>query len=459
MSAESIKTCAINYYGQALIPNLGNGEETFLSLPQDLIWRIMKTLGDEISPLKGAINLVDFGRVCKRMHWMTHEDSEVDALLHDEEKFKPFIDVFPQIVQHGPYTTRRMFRDGVDLRTFHDMYVKERQDFYARNNTILESWGTYEPVWKKFLLEDAANERNLSQVFHAIFKKVYNVQETSRYISRSKEIAENVLSPNEASRQLFSSRIYHDLIDYRVRSSNPIKNNIKEYKDLVALLKKDYPEIPASTHEKHLRQALCRKYKNQLEAARDACANPSEELLTKVKDMLKEDRKMKLSRLSLVASQYRGTSGSNGVISDFEIDLQNVESRMRKAKETYLLDLEEHRKFVCDSIDADDLFNSEERTHSRFTNFLSLAQEYKKVKGQLYSMKQELEKIGVWDENQIQTKGPKYIEIEESFQEPKLTEDARSECARISAFFDELTKPIDDQNEEEMFQLLHGIIG
>lgn len=459
MSVESIKKCAINYSGLELTQNLGNGEAIILNLPQELIWRIMKTLGYELSPLKAAINLVDFGRVCKHMHWMTHEDTDVDALLQDEKKFKPFVDLLPQIVQHGPCLTRGMFRDGVDLRTWHATYVEERKNFYKLNNTISESWGTYEPVWEKVLLEDAANERNLSQVFHAIFKKVYNIQETSLYISRAKEIAKGVLSPNVATCRLFLGRIYLDLIDHRLKSSNPIKNNIKEYKDLVARLKEDYPEILVSNHEKHLRQALYRKYKTQLEAARDAYANPSEELLTEVKDMLKEARKVELKGLTLVARHFFGKDGSDGEIQASEVRMRDVQARMLKVKETYLLELEEHRKFVIDSSNAEDLINSEDQTHSRFTQYSSLVQELQTKRMSLALQKRQLADIGVWSKDGIQTKGPKYLEIEESLVDTTLTEDARTECAKISAFFDQLTKPIGDQNKEEMYQLLHGIIG
>jgi hypothetical protein len=458
MSAESIQKCAINYSGLKLTQNLGNGEATILNLPQDLIWRIMRTLGDENSRLKAAINLVDFGRVCKHVHWMTHEDSEVDALLHDEEKFKPFVDFFhsnqmnhPSTMSISPIIYRCLLR-GTDIYEEFKNYKQGRPDKGFAN------WVKYTDALFNFLLKDAANERNISQVIHAIFKKGHNIQETSSYIKRSKKVAD-LLSPNEASRRLFLDRIYHDLIDYRLQSSNPIKNNIKEYKDLVARLKKDYPDIPVITHEKHLRQALCQKYKIRLEAERDAYANPSEELLTKVKDMLKEDREVQLRGLIFVATHLFGTDGSDGEIHASEVRMRDAHAKMLKAKENYLLELEEHRKFVMDSSKAEDLINSEDQTHSHFTQFASVVQEYQSTSRSLELQKRKLAEIGVWTKDGIQNKGPKYLEIEESLVDTTLVEDAWSECAKISAFFDQLTKPIGDQNEIKMFQLLHGIIG
>ncbi len=81
--------CQLNYSNKDLTKNIAA-----LPLPEEIFRKIMFYVCDETSRMKGAIYAVNFGRVSLLTHKMTHDENDIDELIHDEMKFEPLLCTF-----------------------------------------------------------------------------------------------------------------------------------------------------------------------------------------------------------------------------------------------------------------------------------------------------------------------------------------------------------------------------
>lgn len=443
--------CMINYSGrdltQGFVPNL-------FKLPQEVLRLIAHQVAQEPSALKSAIRTVEFGRVCFYTHWLTHEDEELDALIRGENKFAPLVGFLKKYLQSTPSTSVEDFyimRTILDEKDEDSAQLKARDLFgvYFKNHPGVETevFVNFKTERMNFMDEPANdNRKDLFKVFYTIFNKTFEVlKKEQRELPTFKfcvEKAGAVISADPAELQAFLLKIHRDMINGYAK--HPLKElTIEKYNEILKEFLKLFVPSQAQFHELHLRKAICLFHdKVEFETISQEYANPGQEFLFAIKAKLEAERS---EELKVVQHKIHWLCGDhfNGAINAVYWRMQNREAEMQQLKSTYNSGLMAQVQAPVSV--SETIIKNQKNIDSLFQITLDLCQQDRKCFDDL--------------KTQLSDTSGRKVDLEAGLTEEKLAVDAYLECQKISAFYTELGKPIDENNRDEAYELLHNLIG
>ncbi len=423
--------CPVNLSNKNLTQyNFNNNQNTLLQMPLDVLNVIMCNVCDEPSAMKSAIRALEFGRVSALTHLLTHANPEIDSLIHDERKFLPLVNCL----------AKKLNRDADPLGVVSDFGPGDVGEMVGLLNLAQEEY-----------------VNDLPKIFYTIFKR--SVESIS-----SKEYLEFAGDDNWAflglgakilrvwDDQDFAEKIHHDLIKSFV--SKPVENlTLEAYNDFVKTLNTAYGRVSPQDNERILRQAIYSTYeKEQLDALKEKYENPSGELLATTEENLRDKRNQRKIDIDMEIRRLCGDN-FNGTIDNAYRAMQAAEAEKVQAKTAYIAN---SQGFTVDMNDTE--FASRGcGMQDLFSKYIQKLGEYGEAREAFDTRKARLDTLAVWREGVIT--GGAILDIQAELREEKLAAYAQSICKKASGFYAQLSRPIDEDNKDELYEQLHEIIG
>lgn len=454
--------CLVNYSNRDLTQCGGVWNNfSLLTLPYDVFKRIVLELCNEPSPMRGAIHAVNFGRVSLLTHKRTHEESEIDALIHNEEKFKPFIDILK-----GDPTVDSDDRERMELLTLFEVKdsVSARRLIISRIYDIemglpvsleKDNIEKYVSVVDGDVIPEELidyymnkNSRELFSIYKAIFIRAmrsYNLKpDTKKYIQYAHHAAA-VINYNSQFGEEFYKRIFDIVIDYNARM--PFSAfTVNRYNACVDALSDLLPEMPQQEREKELRQAVCKFHdKKEFDGVIEKYSNPPETLVTGYTDSFRRKRSHALEKVAQELEVFR--QGDNVIVIESD-RLGHAEKVSALYKAVYIACLKAHTEKCGSSCQIEEVAESKKVVDRAFDDYLNADHAHKEAKKQFESLNATI----------LALDGKK-AELEASLQDKKLTEDVRKALKKVSDFYTQLSCPINEDNKDVLFDELHKILG
>ncbi len=476
---SSFINCDVNYSNKNVAQPID--ASNLLHLPQDVLKIITRNVAaGESSDMKSAIRAVEFGRVCANTHKLTHEDEQIETLLYDEKKFSPLVNFlegsFGKSVGVDDLYRMRLLLEENDTATL-QVKVENLFEDYLRDHPGLdreEAVEAFEAELKTFLdQEPNNNKKDLFKVFYAVFKKsflgfIWNeisnglIEEITPHSFKVAEMYENCVE--NASRMIasepaelsgFLQKVHAKMIE--TYAKQPLEQlTIEKYLDLSRTFLKIFVPSHPQFHELHLRQALQHHHdKAEFETLRQKFVNPGLEQLHSMKEFLKVIRSAELKNVTAEIHAFCGDY-FNGSIDAVYRRMVSAEKNMLEARAEYFESIEGQIALLNTTQDPDLIEKGHQRVNTLFQKHTAALEEYQNHRIVFRKYNERLAELAVWT-NGVMTGGRK-VELEAGLQEKKLTEDAYLECQKISEFYALLAQPIDENNKDEAYELIHNLI-
>ncbi len=457
---------ALNYSNKDLTQCGGDCNKlSLLTLPQEIFNRIMEEVCNETSPMKGAIYAVNFGRVSLLTYAVTYEVRKVYALIQDETKFGPFMKVLSfnlnpnnGMLHDLGLATLKNLLDDKDLETSQERGKDLCADFVV-DHPGLDDDKIQDEFHKQYIAYyKNKNVRETFSVYTAIFMKTmetWGLEPDNRDFLAAAKFASDIIASDPEFQQEFGGKIYK--IVGNCIAQKPLTDlTISEYNRYINLLSGFFPETPQQEHENALRQGL-RKFHDtsQFDALIEKYSNPSDELLEKGINLLRNARIMALQNVEREIDMLCGNN-MDGEIHQAYVAMQKTEVEMHHFKQSYIHALNRHINEVAYG-PIEGMREGKMCTDEVFQMCMDAIKEHQDAKNKYQSLNERLAELAVWT-NGVMTGGMR-IEIKAHLEKDKLLADAKSECKTVSEFYTQLKRPIGDINKNVLFYELHKIIG
>jgi hypothetical protein len=459
----------VNYNNKNLVQP--SNTSCLLHLPHDVLRIITRYIPSESSDLKSAIRAVEFSRVCAYTHLLTHENEEIENLLEDEGKFVPLVKFLRGSLQGGgtvidEYYAMRLHLDTNDADALLAKIASLFED-YLRDHpgpgSNVEALEAFKTELRTFLDQEPNNKKDLFKVFYAIFKRAFKscVENGDFYVNNPfahcAGIASNLLGSEPSEQRAFLQKIHRDMIDEYTKMFPLEDLTIDRYNHISKQLLRFFaPSHPPQFHEFQLRQALQRRYdKSIFEALSQEWANPGEKLHV-VKDTLRAIRSAELANVKAEIDALCGDYFNGAIDAEYRT-MVSAEKAMHAAKAEYFESVEGQIALLVTTQNPNLIEQGHQRVNALFQKLAAAMVEYKSHRERFEGLNARLAELAVWT-NDVMTGGRK-IELEAGLKEEKLTADAYLECQKISGFYALLAQPIDENNKDEAYELMHNLIG
>jgi hypothetical protein len=416
-----------------------------LQLPEDILRLITKEVVAGSTPLGAAINAVELGRVSVLTHLLTH-DRNVASIINNKEKFDPAVIKILQRLQ---------------VQLNYALFMNISDPFVNIHSKLFGPGAVFENLEEpiKFI----ENDQDLNKVLHAICIRIAELHTISpnsdEFLAlgviafRMCALADTQLA-DHLGEQLFS-----DVIN--AYAQQPIEEiTIDSYKDKIRKIMIHWlfghSVFQLARAGLKLRQAILNVHGAALTAIGNEFSGVANDRFLPIKDDLRNARIGERNEIEKKLAHLCGPNSFNGAI-HYAFETQMCAERHKNVcKSEYVFEL---KKGLNPSEQKYDYLVIEQgkKVEAAFKAYTESYEYHQRMSIKHDSLVAELAWLAVWKDGKLC--GGKKMEIEIALQDEKLSTDAEERCKKIGHFYHQLALPIDEDNQFELHQKLHEIIG
>ncbi len=414
------------------------GKPGLLQLPNEILRLITQEVVAGSTPLGAAISAVELGRVSVLTHLITH-DTNFASIINNKEKFDPTVIQGLQQL--------RVFLDD-ERQNYGDPQLDSFYNKLFGPDAVFKNLG--EP------LKIIESEQDIFKVVHAIFIRIAELHTISPNSDEFFILGAFVAVGNEAElAEHFREQVLSDVSN--AYAQQPIeKITINSYKDKIKKIAQFLPSVTSGQCEFILRQAILNVHGPALSVIGNEFSGVANDRFLPIKDDLRNARMQERNEIEKKLAHLCGPNSFNGAIHDAFQDKMHAEMQKNACKSEYFSQLE---KGLNPSEQKYDylLIEQGKKVEAAFKAYTESYEYHQRISIKHDSLVAELAWLAVWKDGKLC--GGKKMEIEIALQDEQLSADAGERCKKIGHFYHQLALPIDEDNQFELHQKLHEIIG